>query len=184
MMEQQTLYGPVSTTLWRRLGHIRLLICDVDGVLSDGMIYLGNQGEEYKSFCTKDGFGIKALLNAGIQVAVITGRDSHIVSERMASLGVRHVYQGQGDKMHSYRALLDTLKLAPEQAAYIGDDVVDLPVMRDCGLGVAVCDAHPLVLRGADYITRLHGGHGAVRELCDLLLEARGALADAKGMSV
>lgn len=183
-MEQQTLYGPVSTTLWQRLADIRLLICDVDGVLSDGMIYLGNQGEEYKSFCTKDGFGIKALLNAGIQVAVITGRDSRIVSERMASLGVRHVYQGQGDKSHSYKALLDTLKLKPVQVAYVGDDVVDLAVMRDCGLGIAVLDAHPLVLQQADYVTRIRGGHGAVREVCDLILASRGELADAKGMSL
>lgn len=183
-MIEHSLYGPLPREVWQRLAAIRLLICDVDGVLSDGMIYLGNQGEEYKSFCTKDGFGIKALLNAGIQVAVITGRDSRIVSERMASLGVRHVYQGQGDKMPSYRALLDTLKLEPGQAAYIGDDVVDLAVMRHCGLGVAVADAHPLVLRGADYVTRLHGGRGAVRELCDLILEARGELEQARGMSL
>ncbi|PSJ40144.1 3-deoxy-manno-octulosonate-8-phosphatase KdsC [Zobellella taiwanensis] len=183
-MIEHSLYGPLPREVWQRLAAIRLLICDVDGVLSDGMIYLGNQGEEYKSFCTKDGFGIKALLNAGIQVAVITGRDSRIVSERMASLGVRHVYQGQGDKMPSYRALLDTLKLEPSQAAYIGDDVVDLAVMRHCGLGVAVADAHPLVLRGADYVTRLHGGRGAVRELCDLILEARGELEQARGMSL
>ncbi|GAA3541932.1 3-deoxy-manno-octulosonate-8-phosphatase KdsC [Zobellella aerophila] len=183
-MEQQTLYGPVANTVWKRLADVGLLICDVDGVLSDGMIYLGNQGEEYKSFCTKDGFGIKALLNAGIQVAVITGRDSRIVSERMASLGVRHVYQGQGDKWHSYQALLGTLKLMPSQVAYIGDDVVDLPVMRDCSLGVAVKDAHPLVLRDADYITRVAGGFGAVRELCDLILAAQGKLEQAQGMSV
>nr|WP_219821079.1 3-deoxy-manno-octulosonate-8-phosphatase KdsC [Oceanisphaera arctica] len=184
MMEQPSLYGPVAGEVWRRMAGIKLLICDVDGVLSDGMIYLGNQGEEYKSFCTKDGFGIKALLNAGIQVAVITGRDSRIVSERMASLGVTHVYQGQSDKMHSYRALLATLKLGPEQVAYIGDDVVDLTVMQDCGLGVAVADAHPLVLQQADYITRIDGGRGAVRELCDLLLDARGELEQAKGMSL
>ncbi|MFP2770068.1 3-deoxy-manno-octulosonate-8-phosphatase KdsC [Oceanisphaera sp. KMM 10153] len=183
-MEQASLYGPVTSDIWRRMADITLLICDVDGVLSDGLIYLGNQGEEYKSFCTKDGFGIKALLNAGIQVAVITGRNSRIVSERMASLGVTHVYQGQSDKIHSYRALLETLKLRPEQVAYIGDDVVDLPVMLDCGLGVAVADAHPLVLRQADYITRIEGGRGAVRELCDLLLDARGELEQARGMSL
>ncbi|WP_116474424.1 3-deoxy-manno-octulosonate-8-phosphatase KdsC [Zobellella maritima] len=183
-MKQHSLYGPVANSVWSRLSGIKLLICDVDGVLSDGMIYLGNQGEEYKSFCTKDGFGIKALLNAGIQVAVITGRDSRIVSERMASLGVRHVYQGQGDKWHSYQALLDTLKLMPEQVAYIGDDVVDLPVMRDCSLGVAVKDAHPLVLQDANYITRTAGGFGAVREICDLILAAQGRLEQAQGMSV
>lgn len=183
-MEESGLYGPVATTVWRKLARVQLLICDVDGVLSDGSIYLGNQGEEYKSFNTKDGFGIKALQNAGIAVAVITGRNSTIVAERMKSLGVQHVYQGQSDKMHSYQTLLAELGLPPEQTAYIGDDVVDLPVMLDCGLGVAVADAHPLVRQKADYITRLAGGRGAVRELCDLMLEARGMLLQAQGMSI
>lgn len=183
-MEESGLYGPVATTVWRKLARVQLLICDVDGVLSDGSIYLGNQGEEYKSFNTKDGFGIKALQNAGIAVAVITGRNSTIVAERMKSLGVQHVYQGQSDKMHSYQTLLAELGLPPEQTAYIGDDVVDLPVMQDCGLGVAVADAHPLVRQKADYITRLAGGRGAVRELCDLMLEARGMLLQAQGMSI
>lgn len=183
-MEESGLYGPVATTVWRKLARVQLLICDVDGVLSDGSIYLGNQGEEYKSFNTKDGFGIKALQNAGIAVAVITGRNSTIVAERMKSLGVQHVYQSQSDKMHSYQTLLAELGLTPEQTAYIGDDVVDLPVMLDCGLGVAVADAHPLVRQKADYITRLAGGRGAVRELCDLMLEARGMLLQAQGMSI
>ena len=183
-MEESGLYGPVATTVWRKLARVQLLICDVDGVLSDGAIYLGNQGEEYKSFNTKDGFGIKAIQNAGMAVAVITGRNSSIVAERMKSLGVQHVYQGQSDKMHSYRALLADLELTPEHVAYIGDDVVDLPVMLDCGLGVAVADAHPLVRQKADYITRLSGGRGAVRELCDLMLEARGMLLHAQGMSI
>lgn len=183
-MEESALYGPVATTVWRKLALVQLLICDVDGVLSDGSIYLGNQGEEYKSFNTKDGFGLKALLNAGIEVAVITGRNSSIVTNRMTSLGIQHVYQGQSDKMLSYQALLSDLELAPEQVAYIGDDVVDLPVMLDCGLGVAVADAHPLVQQKAGYVTRLSGGRGAVRELCDLMLEARGVLQLAQGMSV
>ncbi len=183
-MEASTLYGPVATGVWQQLARIQLLICDVDGVLSDGSIYLGNQGEEYKSFNTKDGFGIKALQNAGIAVAIITGRSSSIVTERMKSLGVRHVYQGQSDKMLSYQSLLADLELTPEQVAYIGDDVVDLPVMQDCGLGVAVADAHPLVRQKADYVTSLSGGRGAVRELCDLMLESRGVLHQAQGMSV
>ncbi|WMC12466.1 3-deoxy-manno-octulosonate-8-phosphatase KdsC [Oceanimonas pelagia] len=184
MMTVQTLYGAVTRDVWQRLKDIRLLICDVDGVLSDGMIYLGDEGEEYKSFCTRDGFGIKAVLNAGIEVAVITGRSSRIVSDRMSALGVRHIYQGQSDKLHSYGELLDRLVLTPQQVAYIGDDVVDLPVMQHCGLGVAVADAHPLVLQRAGYTTRTPGGHGAVRELCDLLLDARGLLDQAEGMSV
>ena len=183
-MEQSALYGPINRSVWQKLGHIQLLICDVDGVLSDGLIYLGNQGEEFKTFNTKDGFGMKALQNAGIAVAIITGRDSRIVSERMASLGVKHVYQGQSDKRISFAALLKELNLNPEQVAYIGDDVVDLCVMELCGLGVAVNDAHPLVRQRADYVTQLAGGRGCVREVCDLLLEARGVLHLAQGMSV
>ena len=183
-MTVQTLYGAVTKEVWHRLKDVRLLICDVDGVLSDGMIYLGNEGEEYKSFSTRDGFGIKAILNAGIEVAVITGRSSRIVSDRMTALGVRHIYQGQSDKLRSYGELLDRLQLTSQQVAYIGDDVVDLPVMQDCGLGVAVADAHPLVLQRACYTTRTAGGRGAVRELCDLLLDARGQLDQAEGMSV
>ncbi len=183
-MTVQTLYGAVTREVWRQLKDIRLLICDVDGVLSDGMIYLGNEGEEYKSFCTRDGFGIKAILNAGIEVAVITGRSSRIVNDRMTALGVHHIYQGQSDKMQSYGELLAQLDLVPAQVAYIGDDVVDLPVMQDCGLGVAVADAHPLVLQRAGYTTRTIGGRGAVREFCDLLLDARGLLERAEGMSV
>lgn len=183
-MQQATLYGPIASPVWQRLSQIQLLICDVDGVLSDGLIYLGNQGEEYKTFNTKDGFGLKALLNAGIEVAIITGRNSRIVADRMASLGVQHVYQGQGDKRQSYQALLTDLQLNDEQVAYIGDDVVDLPVMEQCGLGIAVQDAHPLVLQQADYTTQLTGGRGAVREVCDLMLEARGILHQAQGMSV
>ena len=183
-MEQSVLYGPIASTVWQRLSQIQLLICDVDGVLSDGLIYLGNQGEEFKTFNTKDGFGIKALQNAGIAVAVITGRDSKIVAERMASLGVTHVYQGQSDKRHSFNSLLKDLNLKPEQVAYIGDDVVDLSVMELCGLGVAVNDAHPLVRQRADHVTQLAGGRGCVRELCDLILEARGILHLAQGMSI
>lgn len=183
-MEQSALYGPIASHVWQRLSQIQLLICDVDGVLSDGLIYLGNQGEEFKTFNTKDGFGMKALINAGIEVAIITGRDSRIVSDRMAALGVKHVYQGQSDKRLSFSALLTDLNLKAEQVAYIGDDVVDLSVMELCGLGVAVSDAHPLVRQRADYVTQLAGGRGCVRELCDLMLEARGILHLAQGMSV
>jgi len=179
-----TPYGPVAEALFQRAARVRLLVCDVDGVLSDGKIYLGNQGEELKTFHTKDGFGIKALLNAGIEFAVITGRSSRIVADRMQALGVGHVFQGQGDKLPAFHALLARLHLTADQAAYMGDDVIDLPVMHACGLGVAVDDAHPLVKQQADLVTRTRGGEGAVRELCDLLLQARGQLEQAKGTSV
>ncbi len=179
-----TLYGPVSQENLDRAANIRLLVCDVDGVFSDGRIYLGNQGEELKAFHTRDGFGIKALQGTGVQVAVITGRRSEIVQNRMSALGVAHIYQGVEDKVSAYEELKAALDLQDEQCAYIGDDLVDAPVMELTGLSVAVNDAHPLLLRQAHLVTGTRGGFGAVRELCDLIMEAQGTFKDAKGMSV
>ncbi len=179
-----TLYGPVSADILARAEGIRLLICDVDGVFSDGRIYLGNDGEELKAFHTRDGFGVKALQHAGIPVAVITGRRSTIVQQRMSALGVQQIIQGCEDKLAAYETLKQQLGLEDEQCAYIGDDLVDLPVMQQVGLAVAVQDAHPALRPHAHYLTQLPGGFGAVRELCDLLLQAQGKLADAKGLSV
>lgn len=184
MSQIETLYGPVGPDVFARAGQIRLLVCDVDGVLSDGRIYMGNQGEELKTFHTKDGFGLKALRDIGIEVGIITGRSSKIVSDRMAALGIEHLYQGQGAKLPAFQDLLDVLGLEANQAAYIGDDVIDIPVMQASCLGVAVADAHPLAQRAARYITRLRGGEGAVREVCDLLLQANQALDQAQGASV
>ncbi len=180
----ETLYGPVSRQFLAQTSSLQLLICDIDGVFSDGRIYMGNNGEELKTFHTRDGFGVKALLNAGIEIAVITGRESQIVSNRMTALGVTHIYQGQDNKLLAFNMLLDKLKLRPDQVAYIGDDVIDLPVMRECGLGIAVADAHPLVRKEADYITSIRGGFGAVRELADLILFSKDQLATAQGTSV
>lgn len=180
----ETLYGPVSRQFLEQARSLQLLICDIDGVFSDGRIYMGNHGEELKTFHTRDGFGVKALLNAGIEIAVITGRESQIVSDRMNSLGVKHIYQGQDNKLVAMNMLLDKLELKPEQVAYIGDDVIDLPVMRQCGLGIAVADAHPLVKKEANYITSIRGGFGAVRELADLILFSKDQLATAQGTSV
>ncbi|MBY5993098.1 3-deoxy-manno-octulosonate-8-phosphatase KdsC [Ferrimonas balearica] len=180
----ETLYGPVADAVIDRASKVKLLICDVDGVFSDGRIYLGNDGEELKAFHTRDGFGIKAIQHAGIQVAVITGRSSAIVNRRMTALGVAHIHQGCEDKIAAYEHLRQTLELLPEQCAYIGDDLVDLAVMKQVGLAVAVEDAHPALLPHAHYRTRIRGGFGAVRELCDLLLQSQGKLDQAKGMSV
>ena len=184
MTQVETLYGPIDAELFERAKQIRLLVCDVDGVLSDGRIYMGNQGEELKTFHTKDGFGLKALREIGIEVGIITGRNSRIVSDRMAALGIDHVYQGQGDKLPALQDLLDLLGLDASQTAYIGDDVIDIPVMQACQLGIAVNDAHPLARRTADYVTQLDGGAGAVREVCDLLLQANQALDQAHGASI
>lgn len=184
MATQTTLYGEIQQSAWVKASKIKLLICDVDGVFSDGRIYLGNDGEELKAFHTKDGFGVKSLINAGIDVAIITGRKSAIVANRMSNLGVTHIYQGQDDKFVAYQELCRNLDLIPEQVAYIGDDVVDQPVISHCGLGIAVNDAHPSLLQQCDYKTFTPGGFGAVRETSDLILASQGLLEQAKGMSV
>ncbi|MCS4306646.1 3-deoxy-D-manno-octulosonate 8-phosphate phosphatase (KDO 8-P phosphatase) [Rheinheimera pacifica] len=165
-----TLYQPVSDSITHKARAIKLLICDVDGVFSDGRIYLGNQGEELKAFHTRDGYGVKALRQAGIEVAVITGRNSAIVQQRMTSLTVPYIYQGQENKLAAFADLRQQLQLTPEQIAYIGDDLPDWAVMQHCGLSVAVKDAHPYLRQHAHYITTMAGGFGAVRELCDLIL--------------
>lgn len=180
----KTCYGMIATSVFSRAGRIRLLICDVDGVLSDGLIYMGNNGEELKAFNVRDGYGIRCLLTSGIEVGIITGRSSALVADRAATLGITHLYQGQSDKLIAYEELLSRLNLQPEEIAYIGDDLIDWPVMSRVGLSVAVADAHPLLLAKAHYITRIHGGKGAVRELCDLILMAQGKLEEAKGLSI
>lgn len=165
-----TLYQPVSAGILDKAGSVKLLICDVDGVFSDGRIYMGNQGEELKAFHTRDGYGIKALRKAGVEVAVITGRNSAIVQQRMSALTVPFIYQGQENKLAAFADLQQQMQLTPEQIAYIGDDLPDWAVMQHCGLSVAVKDAHPYLRQHAHYVTSLSGGFGAVRELCDLIL--------------
>jgi 3-deoxy-D-manno-octulosonate 8-phosphate phosphatase (KDO 8-P phosphatase) len=179
-----TLYGPISQDILTTAKTLKLLICDIDGVFSDGRVYMGNDGEELKAFHTRDGFGVKSLLNAGIEVAVITGRQSTIVANRMQGLGVKHIYQGQDNKVIAFNMLIEKLNISPEHVAYIGDDVIDLPVMNLCGLSVAVADAHPLVKKGANFSTSIRGGFGAVRELADLILLSKGMLDQAQGTSV
>ncbi|HKK13936.1 MAG TPA: 3-deoxy-manno-octulosonate-8-phosphatase KdsC [Gammaproteobacteria bacterium] len=159
-----------------RASRIRLLIFDVDGVLTDGSLFLGDDGQEYKAFHSRDGHGIKMLRAGGVEIAVITGRTSDVVRHRMDNLGVRHVYQGQEDKLGALNDLLDRLQVEAEDAAYVGDDVVDLPVMRRVGLAIAVQDAHPLVKRHAHWQTPHDGGRGAARDVCELILEAQGKL--------
>lgn len=177
------LYQPINNELEARAAAIKLLICDIDGVFSDGRIYLGNHGEELKAFNTKDGFGIKALINSGVEVAVITGRHSQIVQQRMTSLTVKHIYQGQENKIVAYQELKRTLNLTDQQIAYIGDDCPDLPVMKQVGFAIAVNDAHPLVIKHAHYRTMLPGGFGAVRELTDLIMLSQGQSLGYEGTS-
>lgn len=180
----ETCYGPVSTQVMAKAENIRLLILDVDGVLSDGLIFMGNNGEELKAFNVRDGYGIRCALTSNIEVAIITGRKAKLLEDRCETLGISRLYQGQSDKLLAYRELLVDLSLTPEQVAYVGDDLIDWPVMAEIGLSVAVADAHPLLIPRADYVTRISGGRGAVREVCDLLLLAQGKLDEAKGQSI
>ena len=179
-----TLYGDVAQSTLTKASHIKLLVCDVDGVFSDGRIYLGNDGEELKAFHTKDGFGIKALGTSGVKVAIITGRNSAIVANRMKALNVAHIIQGQEDKLPALKQLADKLSIKLEQIAYIGDDVPDLACIEAVGLGICVSDGHPLVQQGANYITFTRGGFGAVRETCDLIMQTQGNLHSATGASI
>ncbi len=155
---------------------IRLLIIDVDGVLTDGGLQFDNRGEEYKTFNSLDGHGIRMLLDNDIDVAVITGRQSGIVEHRMRELGVNRVYQGHRDKLPAFGQLLDDTGLAAEEVAYIGDDLPDLRVMSRVGFAIAVQNAHAFVKQHCDFVTTHQGGQGAVREVCDFLLQARGVL--------
>ena len=179
-----TLYGDVSQSVLTKAQQIKLLVCDVDGVFSDGRIYLGNDGEELKAFHTKDGFGIKALGASGVHVAIITGRNSTIVANRMKALNVAHIIQGQEDKLPALLNLIQQLNIAIEDVAYIGDDVPDLACIDAVGFGISVADGHPLVLKGADYTTFTRGGFGAVRETCDLIMQCQGNLNSASGASI
>lgn len=179
-----TCYGPVIEDVMARARNIRLLICDVDGVLSDGLIYMGNSGEELKAFNVRDGYGIRCLKTSGIEVAIITGRSAKLLEDRSKTLDITHLYQGQSDKTLAFHQLLDTLSLAANEVAYIGDDLIDWPVMAEVGLAVAVVDAHPLLIPRAHYVTRIAGGRGAVREVCDIILLAQDKLENAKGLSI
>lgn len=158
----------------RRAARVRLLLLDCDGVLTDGRITPVEGGEELKSFHTRDGHGLVLLHRAGLRSGIISGRTSRLVELRAADLGVSFVRQGAHDKVEVFERLLEEAGVAPEQAAYVGDDVVDIPLMRRCGLGVAVADATTDTRDAAHHVTRLPGGFGAVREVCELILKAQG----------
>ncbi len=154
--------------------NIKLLILDVDGVLTDGSIILDNKGNEYKLFHVRDGHGIKMLMKAGVEVAIITGRGSKVVERRAKELGIREVFQKCYDKVSAYQDLLLRYSLDKGEVAYVGDDVVDAPVMSKVGLPITVSDADRRIKKYALYVTKQRGGRGAVREVTDYLLEAKG----------
>ncbi len=159
-----------------RIKPLRLIAFDVDGVLTDGGLYLSDSGEEFKRFNSLDGHGLKMLKASGMELAIITGRTSKCVELRARNLGITRLYQGVEDKLATMQALLADLQLAPEAAAFMGDDVVDLPVMRRVGLALSVPDAPQMVRDHAHYVSQRDAGHGAVREVCELILAAQGNL--------
>jgi 3-deoxy-D-manno-octulosonate 8-phosphate phosphatase (KDO 8-P phosphatase) len=159
-----------------RARRVRLMVFDVDGVLTDGRLWYGPQGEALKAFHTLDGHGLKMLQQGGIAAALLSGRDSPAVAQRAAELGIAHVLQGQSDKAAAFAALLARLALAPGQAGCMGDDVPDLPVLERCGFASAPREAHERVRRAAHYVAAAPAGAGAAREVCEYLLRAQGKL--------
>ncbi len=162
--------------LQAKLDKIKLIAFDVDGILTDGGLTLGDNGEEFKTFHVRDGQGLVMLLKSGYELAIITGRQSQIVVQRMQELGIKHVYQGCSDKLSVFESILKDTGLDADQAAYMGDDLPDLPVIKRAGLGITVPGGNAFVQQHADLITKQEGGQGAAREISDLILTAHGKL--------
>lgn len=157
---------------------IKLVILDVDGVLTDGSLFFDNKGQEFKAFNSKDGHGIRMLQDGGIEIAIITGRKSELVLHRARNLKISPslIYQGYRDKRPAFEDLLEKTGLSANNIAYVGDDVIDLPIMSRVGMAIAVNDAHHFVCKNSDWITQAGGGKGAVREVCEMILDAQGKL--------
>jgi 3-deoxy-D-manno-octulosonate 8-phosphate phosphatase (KDO 8-P phosphatase) len=162
-----------------RAKRLKVMIFDVDGVMTDGTLYYSERGEELKAFNTQDGHGVKMLKQSGVEVALITARSSRAVELRAANLGIAHLYQGVEDKRDAYAALLAQLGLAAEQSGYMGDDLLDLPLITRCGFAATVAAAPAALRSRSHFVARAGGGHGAVREVCEFILDAQGALAHA-----
>ena len=173
-MTEPLVPASVSAHLRARLRRIRLLILDVDGVLTDGRLYYGADGMELKAFHVQDGSALKRLQSAGIECAVATGRRSAMVRRRAAELGIDFLYEGLADKTVALRELRRATGIDAQHMAHAGDDLPDLPLFEGVGVAFAVANAHPVVAAGADYVTAANGGDGAVREICDLLLTVQG----------
>jgi 3-deoxy-D-manno-octulosonate 8-phosphate phosphatase (KDO 8-P phosphatase) len=164
--------------LLNKIRKVKLLILDVDGVLTDGRIVMDDAGLESKAFDVKDGQGLKILMRSGIDVVLLTGRRSRVVEQRAADLGITEVHQGIRNKTEIFSEILKRRNVSPEEAACVGDDVVDIPLLRRAGFSVAVEDAVPEVRKIADYVTHHGGGRGAVREVCEVILKAQNRWAD------
>ena len=165
---------PLSTTELATVKQLKLVIFDVDGVFTDGSLLLGTDGDEYKAVHAHDGMGLVMLRRSGFNVAIISGRSSPSFAQHMSNLGVQHVHQGVTDKLKVFQQLLVQFNLTEQETAYVGDDFIDLPIMQRVGFACAVADAHPLVIEHAHWTTKKNGGRGAVREVCELIMQAKG----------
>lgn len=163
-----------SEDLIKRATEIRLMIFDVDGVLTDGGLFRTDEGPEIKRFHARDGLGMRMLMDSGVDIAIITGRTSEVVKHRATELSITHVYQGKKQKLPSYIELIEQLGLEHEQVAYMGDDLIDLPVLTRVGLAMAPCNAHTEVLSRSHWHSSAMPGNGAAREACELILQAQG----------
>ena len=166
----------MNKRLIARAHRIRLAIFDVDGVLTDGTVFLSERGEEMKAFNILDGLGLKMLSGSGIATALLSGRKSKMVALRAKEIGISHVLQGVSDKLETYHRLLRKLGLAEEETSFMGDDLPDLPVLRRCGLAFSVPNAPEIVRSHVHYVTATPGGQGAAREACEFLMRAKGTL--------
>ena len=162
-----------------RAARVRLMIFDVDGVLTDGTLYYSARGEELKAFNIRDGQGMKMLAGTGVRLAIISGRRSPALEQRAANLGIDLLYQGIDDKLAAFEELTARLGLSPADCGFVGDDLIDLPILSRCGFAASVADGAPEVVSRAHYVTRARGGRGAAREVCELVMRAQGTLADA-----
>ena len=163
-----------ETQLLEAAKKIKLVIFDVDGVLTDGSLFFGDDGQEYKAFNSKDGHGMKMLQDSGVPIGIITGRQSEVVKHRMNNLKITHVYQGRLDKLPAFEQLTQDLGVTAQEVAYVGDDVMDLPVMIRVALAIAPQDAHELARQHAHWVTPHGGGRGAARDVCELIMRAQG----------
>jgi 3-deoxy-D-manno-octulosonate 8-phosphate phosphatase (KDO 8-P phosphatase) len=166
----------ISEAVLIRARKIKCIVFDVDGVMTDGSLGIGDDGQEFKNFNSLDGLGMKLLKASGVQLAIITGRTSNVVKTRAESTGVMHFYQGVEDKLEAFNDLISKIHLQADELAFMGDDVVDAPAMMRCGLAITVPSGHRLIKPHAHYMTTTPAGRGAVREACELIMQAQGTL--------
>lgn len=173
MLVERLLPYEVPPPVLARAAKIKLVLFDVDGVLTDGALFFGDDGEEYKAFYSRDGLGMRILQDTGVALGIITGRTSKVVAHRAHNLGITHVFQGCLEKFSTYRELAEKLQLEPEAVAFVGDDIVDLPIMLKVGLAISVQDGNYLVKQHAHWVTPSAGGRGAAREVCEMVMVAQ-----------